>query len=808
MDIGTIVREYRESRRLSQEGLARNLGVSFTTVNRLENGKTKPRKALLSNLKEQGVNISEQNQPDLPKAFSFFSGADGFGIGIEKAGFRTVFATDIDIDAERTHLLNWPDIPFLRKDIREITKHEILKLTKNISPDLIYGGPPCQGFSTLGDKRSSDPRNQLFDSYFKLIESLNPKYILMENVKALITMYSGQYASYIKKRLITMGFRIFVKILNAADYGVPQFRERVIFFGTKSNNNFAFPKITHGERDGLLPFATVGKYISDLTEKGEADIPNHIALRHSETVIRRYKIIPEGGRLPPPNELPPEIRRLNFGNTYKRLDRSKPSLTLVPGNNAFPIHPTLHRSLTPREAARLQTFSDSFVFLGDRRKQCILVGNAVPPVLGKVIGDAIQDHINNKTDICDKEEYLAFDEKKVLAKSANIFSGLKVFKLDDSMGFLDLFSGAGGITIGFTKGGFKPLLSVDFNDSVKETHLHNFPNISFIKGDLSNQKLVDEIIGNYKTKNIAIIAGGPPCQGFSIFGKRRFVNSGFDPHDDKRNELVFSFIKFIEGIRPRWFVMENVPGLVSLDNGDFFSYIIKEYRRIGYFTEAKIINCADYGAPQIRKRLLVIGNRTGHIIPWPRKKYFERPADWQKPHRTAGEVLTDLSVETSYGQFTCHVPMKHKDLLIERYKYIPEGGILNVDALPDKLKKGYRTEEVKNYSHVFKRLHRMKPSITMVPGHNAFPIHPWLNRALTVREAARIQTFPDEIEFKGTRQEQCIQVGNAFPPIVAEYIANNILKAEKNGWYPNKVNKNVYYSVVEQDDPDELTKDI
>jgi DNA (cytosine-5)-methyltransferase 1 len=136
--------------------------------------------------------------------------------------------------------------------------------------------------------------------------------------------------------------------------------------------------------------------------------------------------------------------------------------------------------------------------------------------------------------------------------------------------------------------------------------------------------------------------------------------------------------------------------------------------------------------------------------------------------------------------------------LVERYKYIPEGGRLDVSALPAHLKVGYRTAEVKNYSHVFKRLHREKPSITMVPGHNAFPIHPWLNRALTVREAARIQTFPDSVQFLGSRQEQCIQVGNAFPPLLAEVIGNNIRKAEKNDWYPGRVPRSAYYALVEQ----------
>ena len=163
-----------------------------------------------------------------------------------------------------------------------------------------------------------------------------------------------------------------------------------------------------------------------------------------------------------------------------------------------------------------------------------------------------------------------------------------------------------------------------------------------------------------------------------------------------------------------------------------------------------------------------------------------------------GEVLTDLASDASLDEYRNHVPMKHKPLLVERYKYIPEGGKLDVEALPEHLKVGYRTDKVKNYSHIFKRLHREKPSLTMVHGHNAFPIHPWLNRALTVREAARIQTFPDELEFFGSRQEQCIQVGNAFPPLLAELIANNLVKPIGNGWFIGKVPKSAYYALVEK----------
>jgi DNA (cytosine-5)-methyltransferase 1 len=251
--------------------------------------------------------------------------------------------------------------------------------------------------------------------------------------------------------------------------------------------------------------------------------------------------------------------------------------------------------------------------------------------------------------------------------------------------------------------------------------------------------------------------------------------------------------------------MENVPGVVSLDDGWFLQSLVEELRGCGFDQlEWRILNAANYGVPQLRKRLVIIGNRTGHIIPWPKKKFFESPADWQKPYRTVGEAISDLATEWSYSHYTCHVPMRHKPLLVERYKHIPEGGRLNVEKLPDHLRSGYRTDKVRNYSHIFRRLHRDEPSITMVPGHNAFPIHPWLDRALTVREAARIQTFPDEVEFKGSRQEQCIQVGNAFPPLLAELIANNIWKAECNNWYPGCVPASAYYALVEGEERDGL----
>lgn len=728
-------------------------------------------------------------------AYSLFSGAGGLCIGVKNAGFKIAVATDVNESARETYEYNWPETPFICNDIRKISVSELLKKANGKKPDLIFGGPPCQGFSTLGAKNSFDVRNTLFKEFVRVVRELKPKSILIENVKSITTMYKGQYKDGIIKSFEELGYRMYMKILNSADFGVPQFRQRVFFVGTLIETPFSFPTPTHGVST-KLPYETTGDWIMDLTDKG-AEIPNHIALNHSETVISRYKLIPEGGRLPSPEELPEEIRRKNFGNTYKRLHRDQPALTMVPGNNAFPIHPILHRSLTPREAARLQTFPNEVIFKGDRRSQCILVGNAVPVKLGEAIALKINYHMRNLETIDDEDARVYGDIQNQEIKTDN-----NEITKNTMNGFIDLFSGAGGFRIGLGQAGWDHLLGADFDDNVAKTHERNNLSKKFRQVDLSDEIEKKKIIAQFQGNDIGLIAGGPPCQGFSIFGKRRFVNtSGYDPHQDPRNRLIFSYVEIISSIQPRWFVMENVPGLVNLDSGYFIKELLQDFKKAGYSNvEARILNAADYGVPQIRKRLVIIGNRTGHIIPWPKKKYFADPKEWQQKYRTVGEVISDLASDESFTLHTCHVPMNHKPLVVERYSHIPEGGKLNPDSLPEHLMKGYRTEKVKNYSHVFKRLHRDKPASTMVPGHNAFPIHPWLNRSLTAREAARIQTFPDHLEFMGSRQNQCIQVGNAFPPLLAEAIGHNIIRAEKNNWKNDNTPSSVYYSLVEKED--------
>ncbi|MBL6785622.1 MAG: DNA cytosine methyltransferase [Rickettsiales bacterium] len=726
---------------------------------------------------------------------SLFSGAGGFSIGFNSIGYKCLLASDIDEDAEKTHLLNFPETPFIRRDISQLPPSEIIKIIGKKIPDVIIGGPPCQGFSMMGDKHGSDPRNQLFKYYVNIVASVKPKCFVFENVLGLVSLHKGKFLLNLAKDFSIAGYDIYFRVLDSANYGVPQHRKRVILFGTRLDKRFIYPEEKNETIGDIIAYNNVGEAINNLTES-DKNIKNHIPLNHTDIVLARYKLIPEGGKLPDAKHLPENIRRKNFGSTYTRLHRERKSVTLVPGNNAFPIHPTLDRSLTPREAARIQTFPDKHTFVGSRRKQCILVGNAVPPLLAANIALAVDKHFRAKSGSSRPEEI--YSPKSSNNVSVPVISHEMQNK---KYTFVDLFCGAGGITIGLNNAGFRPLLACDSDSSVAKTHALNFPSIEYVNGDLSNNEINSQIIKKLSDKKITLLAGGPPCQGFSIFGKRRFINTrNYDPSTDPRNKLVFTYLEYLKKLQPDWFLLENVPGFANLDKGHFLTEIIKRIKRIGYKDlDWRIINTADYGIPQKRKRFILIANKTGNIIPWPKPKYFDKPEPWQFPHRTVGEVITDLSDETSSDRFKNHDPMKHSTMITERYSYVEEGKKMDVEKLPEKLRYAKMTgQKIKNFSHVYRRLHRNEPSITLVPGHNAFPIHPWLNRLLTVREAARIQTFPDNLEFVGSSKDQCIQVGNAFPCMMAERIGESIIKAIENNWKKENISKLANYSILDK----------
>lgn len=220
--------------------------------------------------------------------------------------------------------------------------------------------------------------------------------------------------------------------------------------------------------------------------------------------------------------------------------------------------------------------------------------------------------------------------------------------------------------------------------------------------------------------------------------------------------------------------------------------IEQELASAGYGFSSHVVNCASFGVPQARERFILVAWKAGLKFHWPEAKHFTNPSSWQRRVNTVGDVIADLMDPSTHCEEFSHVPMNHKELVVERYRLIPEGGRLPEGTMPEELRKGYRSENVKNFSHVYKRLAMSAPATTMVPGHNAFPIHPRLHRALTVREAARIQTFPDWMRFEGTRQQQCTLVGNAVPPLLAELFASNIVKTLRGNYLSKGFKRDVY----------------
>lgn len=327
--------------------------------------------------------------------------------------------------------------------------------------------------------------------------------------------------------------------------------------------------------------------------------------------------------------------------------------------------------------------------------------------------------------------------------------------------FIDLFSGAGGLLRGFMDSGFEPLFSVEFWKPAVETHILNYPSVPLKNADI--RTITNDEIACFRGK-VDVIVGGPPCQGFSTIGKRLVK--------DPRNELVFEFIRFVNVIRPKLFLMENVRGLLSSGKGIIKESIENEFKSIGYKITSRVLCAADYGVPQKRYRLFFLGVRDDIDI----EPTLPTPTHTASNYSVVNDAIMDLVGKEN--EFPNHVPLKHNATVTERIKCIAEGCGIPKEGLPDSVALGSRSDfaehKIKNFSHVFKRLHRFLPATTMVPGHNAFPLHPTENRSLTVREAARIQTFPDDVVFCGSRQNQCIQVGNAVPVMLASIIANHM----------------------------------
>lgn len=304
--------------------------------------------------------------------------------------------------------------------------------------------------------------------------------------------------------------------------------------------------------------------------------------------------------------------------------------------------------------------------------------------------------------------------------------------------FVDLFCGAGGMTQGLVEAGFKPIASVEVNPVASATYTKNFPQCNHFYGDIEefdSQKWLDKI----SSPEVHLVVGGPPCQGFSVAGKRN--------PNDARNRLFQEFVRVVSEILPWYVVMENVPGILTIQNGSVKKAICDAFAAIGYANVSiAILESAAYGVPQIRPRAIFIANRFGEQNPYPKPQFSP---DQYKPIELA---ICDLPKYTAIPEIN-HEWTRHSPEYMERIAKVSPGGSL------------YKT-----YVDAFKRQYPGKPSMTIKENHGGTHIHPYLNRVISAREMARLQTFPDEFIFEGSMKKAMWQIGNAVPPRLAECI--------------------------------------
>lgn len=352
-----------------------------------------------------------------PTSMDLFAGCGGMTLGLEAAGFSTILASDVWAPAVATFEANFGAIPMWSVDVREISGSDLIaKSSMGGAPDLLAGGPPCQGFSSAGARSANDRRNSLVGEFARLIAEVRPRAFLFENVEGFLTAHNGDYVLDLLDPLIECGYRIGVHKLNVANWGVPQLRKRVVAFGalgvdppTMTPTHYArgAPGVGRAGNSTLPPTPSVTDAFLGLGSP-DAAIPDHDAPVPSDDDRERYASLPPGGTM---RDLPEHLqhasyrrranRRVSDGTPsisrggapagLRRLLADEPSKAITGAATQEFVHPTENRRLTLRECAKLQTFPDWFIFQGSKSDRRVQVGNAVPVLFAQRLGEAMQE---------------------------------------------------------------------------------------------------------------------------------------------------------------------------------------------------------------------------------------------------------------------------------------------------------------------------------------------------------------------------------------------------------------------------------
>ena len=317
--------------------------------------------------------------PSAYTSVDLFAGAGGSSQGARSAGFNKLFSIEVDPDASQTIRDNFPSSIHLETSIQAVSSEMLDQSTNGHRVNLLFAGPPCQGFSVAGLRNPADPRNQLFTECVRITKHLQPDFIVMENVPGILSMEAGQVSDEIHRQFADIGYpNMTVRILESAAYGVPQFRPRAIFIANRHGVHNPYPA------ELLTPeqYVDISHAIDDIKDHPRDSIPNHQWTRHSAAIEARIAQLQPGDSL-----------YTSFQDAFKRQRATEPSMTVKENHGGCHIHYSLNRVLSAREMARLQTFPDDYKFAGRFKRVYWQVGNAIPCILAKHISLAIRTQL-------------------------------------------------------------------------------------------------------------------------------------------------------------------------------------------------------------------------------------------------------------------------------------------------------------------------------------------------------------------------------------------------------------------------------
>lgn len=654
---------------------------------------------------------------------------------------------------------------------------------------VLIGCAPCQGFSAhRRNVLEEDLRKDLFIMFCRIAPKFNPDAIFMENVPDLFSTRNWPFFQAGAAALRQAGYKVQGRPYNFAGFGLPQERFRGVMIASKTNACLPKPPLVPTQ------YRTVRQAIGSLPplQAGEqsAEDPMHWVSDHRESTLEILRQVPKDGGNRPRGVGPKCLDRARdthggYTDVYGRLAWDRPAVTLT-GKCRTPSagrygHPEQDRGLSIREAALLQGFPGDFWFEGNFDARYQQIGNAVPPIVAKYFAEHIAKYCLSASDALIKPNKAFLD-----GLSAPIGSGFAVqingFKRqrkrmeparpDLEFTALDLFSGAGGLSLGLKMAGFKVLGALDNDPASAETYRRNLGNHILCKDIRSlDPKTVARSFG-VRPGELTLLAGGPPCQGFSV--KRRGDDS------DARNELLLEFVRFVTYLRPAFFLVENVTGLMSKRGAKYIDELVASMNNLGYSPHLTQIDMVQFGIPQTRVRTILIGEYTEEEP----KFRFPNPTHKIRDYRTVRDAIGDLPSPPEDGSPHLTIPNHYREsrmskLNLERIRTIPEGG--GRESLPANLtlECHQRNEKVRHVD-TYGRLAFNQPAVTITARFDSFTRgrfgHPTEDRTITLREGARIQTFPDDFVFSGNREECARQIGNAVPPEMARILGQQIIR--------------------------------